>query len=215
MTRMPERFQQDPHNTADFTDTNLQTAIGRQVRLLRRKKGLTIAQMAQAAGLSNGMLSKIENGQTAPSLHTLQHLSEALSEPLTALFRGYGETRAAMHVKAGHGIEADRAGTRAGHHYTLLGNITGSGPVTMEPYLITLSAKSDVFPAFQHEGLEFLYMLEGCVDYHHGTARYRLEPGDSFIFDADAPHGPGRLVDLPARYLSIICYPRENPLGKV
>ena len=207
---MAGRFSQDPHNTAEFTENDLQSAIGRQVRSLRRQKRLTIARLAQDAGLSNGMLSKIENGQTAPSLQSLQNLSQALSVPLTTLFRGYEETREAMHVKAGEGIAAERAGTRAGHQYTLLGNIVGSAAVTIEPYLITLSEHSDVFPAFQHAGLEFLYMLDGCVDYHHGKSAYRLEPGDSLIFDADSPHGPERLVSLPARYLSIICYPKEN-----
>lgn len=208
---MPQRFQQDPHKTADFSENDLQAAVGRQARQLRRQKGLTIAQLAQETGLSSGMLSKIENGQTAPSLQTLQGLSQGLSVPVTALFRGYEETREAMYVRAGEGIEANRAGTRAGHHYTLLGNIAGSATVTVEPYLITLSTQSDIFPAFQHEGLEFLYMLEGEVDYRHGRKTYRLAVGDSLIFDADAPHGPERLVTLPARYLSIICYSKETP----
>ena len=130
--------------------------------------------------------------------------------PLTSLFKGYEESREARHVKAGDGIEAERAGTRSGHQYNLLGNITGSAGVTIEPYLISLDQESDTFPTFQHEGLEFLYMLEGRVDYRHGRDTYMLEPGDSLVFDADAPHGPERLLDLPAKYLSIICYPKEN-----
>ena len=116
-----------------------------------------------------------------------------------------------MHVKMGEGVEAERAGTRAGHHYTLLGHIGGhSAGVIVEPYLITLSESSDTFETFQHDGMEFLYMLEGTVGYRHGREVYRLEPGDSLFFDADAPHGPERLEVLPARYLSIICYPQES-----
>lgn len=207
---MSDGFTQDPHNTAAFTEGDLPAAIGRQVRLLRRGKGLTIAQLAQAMGLSPGMLSKLENGQTAPSLTTLQTLSQTLQVPITALFKGFEQSRAACHVKAGEGIEADRAGTRAGHHYTLLGSIAGTQGVTVEPYLIQLTETSDRFPTFQHTGLEFLYMLEGRVGYRHGRSTYDLNPGDSLFFDADAPHGPERLIELPARYLSIICYPKEN-----
>ena len=129
---------------------------------------------------------------------------------MTSLFKGYEETREAMHVKAGEGIEAQRSGTRSGHQYKLLGNISGSSSVTVEPYLITLTEESDTFPTFQHEGLEFLYMIEGSVVYRHGRSAYRLSEGDSLIFDADAPHGPEKLLDLPARYLSLICYPKEN-----
>ena len=208
---MPEKFQQDPHKTAGFAENDLRLAVGRQAREIRRQKDLTIAQLAKEMRISYGMLPKIENGQTAPSLHTLQLLSHALSVPLTALFRGFEETREALHVKSGDGIEAERTGTRSGHQYSLLGNISGPFLVTVEPYIISLTEVSDTFPAFQHEGVEFLYMLEGCVEYRHGRATYLMEAGDSLIFDSDAPHGPERLVQLPARYLSLICYSKEKP----
>jgi len=207
---MPEKFQQDPHRTAGFSENDLLTAVGRQTRAFRRQKGLTISQLAKEVGISNGMLSKIENGQTAPSLQTLKALSQALGVPLTALFMGFEETREAMHIKSGEGVEADRAGTRSGHQYSLLGNIAGSSGVSVEPYLILLTEESDVFPTFQHDGMEFLYMLEGRLEYRHGREKYLLETGDSLIFDADAPHGPEKMLELPARYLSIICYPKEN-----
>ena len=207
---MPEKFQQDPHKTAGFSENDLLTAVGRQTRAFRRQKGLTISQLAKEMGISNGMLSKIENGQTAPSLQTLKALSQALGVPLTALFMGFEETREAMHIKSGEGVEADRAGTRSGHQYSLLGNIAGSSGVSVEPYLILLTEESDVFPTFQHDGMEFLYMLEGRLEYRHGREKYLLETGDSLIFDADAPHGPEKMLELPARYLSIICYPKEN-----
>ncbi|MEP1209933.1 MAG: XRE family transcriptional regulator [Rhizobiaceae bacterium] len=210
---MPEKFQQDPHETADFVEKDLRSAVGRQVRALRTKRGLTISQLASEMAISNGMLSKIENGQTSPSLQTLQSIAQTLRVPITTLFKGYEEIREAMHVKAGEGIDADRVGTRAGHQYSLLGNIAGSAGVTMEPYLISLNHESDVFPTFQHVGLEFLFMLEGAVEYRHGSESYLLNPGDSLIFDADAPHGPEHLIELPARYLSVICYPKEKSTG--
>ena len=80
----------------------------------------------------------------------------------------------------------------------------------VEPYLITLTAKSDVFPTFQHGGIETIYMLEGVVDYRYDDRSFRLEPGDTLFFDADAPHGPENLITLPARYLSVISYPQTK-----
>jgi transcriptional regulator with XRE-family HTH domain len=189
----------------------LERAIGREVRAQRRLRGVTVADLAQGAGLSVGMLSKIENGLTSPSLKTLETLSRALGVPLTTFFRRYEETRGASFVRAGEGLAIERAGTRAGHQYSLLGHVPeNSSGVTVEPYLITLTERSDVFPAFQHDGMEFLYMLEGEVDYRHGERTYRMRPGDSLCFDADSPHGPEALVALPARYLSIIAY-RQTP----
>jgi hypothetical protein len=38
-----------------------------------------------------------------------------------------------------------------------------------------------------------------------------MKPGDSLFFDADAPHGPEELVQLPIRFLSVISYARELP----
>jgi uncharacterized RmlC-like cupin family protein len=104
-------------------------------------------------------------------------------------------------------LEIERRGTRAGHQYNLLGHIgNSSSGVQVEPYLITLTADSDVFPTFQHEGLELIYMLEGEVKYRHADKLYTMLPGDSLFFDADAPHGPEVLVKLPIRFLSIISY---------
>ena len=201
---------QNPHNTALFQDRRLEAAIGRQVRLLRQKREWTIVELAAETGVSPGMLSKIENGQVSPSLSMLQALSNTLSAPLTSFFKGFEEDRPVMHVRAGEGVEAERAGTRAGHHYTLLGLLSAqSSAVVVEPYLISLTEDSDTFETFQHEGMEFLYMIEGAVKYRHGSELYALEPGDSLFFDADAPHGPETLERLPAKYLSIICYSQE------
>jgi uncharacterized RmlC-like cupin family protein len=126
---------------------------------------------------------------------------------VTAFFRRFEEVRNAVFVKAGEGLEIERRGTRAGHQYNLLGHIgNSSSGVQVEPYLITLTADSDVFPTFQHEGLELIYMLEGEVKYRHADKLYTMLPGDSLFFDADAPHGPEVLVKLPIRFLSIISY---------
>ena len=172
---------------------------------------MTVADLAQATGLSIGMLSKIENGNTSPSLNTLQTLADALTIPITGFFRGYESTRTAVHTKTGKGVELERAGTRAGHQYNLLGHIgANSSGVIVEPYLITLTSKSDTFETFQHDGIETIYMLEGEIDYRHGDNVYPLKSGDTLFFDADAPHGPEKLVKLPAKYLSIISYPQAD-----
>lgn len=206
MARLP--LKQDPHAIRLDTERRLEVAIGREVRTIRNQLGITVADLADNSGLSVGMLSKIENGLTSPSLTTLQALSQALGVPISRLLKRFEEERMAVQVKSGQGASADRRGTRAGHQYQLLGYLgVNSSGVIGEPYMITLNDESDVFPTFQHDGLEFLFFLEGCVDYRHADKTFIMEPGDSLFFDADAPHGPIRLIELPARYLSIITYP--------
>ena len=209
LPRHKPAFSQDPHRVREISERNLEIAIGHEVRAFRRAQGMTVADLSQATGLSIGMLSKIENGITSPSLATLQALAHAFSAPITAFFRGYEEKREVQHVKAGEHLEIERRGTRAGHQYNLLGHIgSNASGVVVEPYLITLTEESDVFPTFQHDGIELLFMLEGEVTYRHGDQLFHLCPGDSLFFDADARHGPEVLNILPARYLSVISYPQ-------
>ncbi len=209
---MASMLTQDPHRTRENErEKVLEVAIGREVRAFRRQQETTVADLSAQTGISIGMLSKIENGNTSPSLTTLQTLANALSVPLTSFFRRFEESRQAVHTKSGEGLETDREGTRANHQYNLLGHIgANASGVIVEPYLITLTDKSDVFPTFQHGWIETIYRLEGEVDYRHGDEVYSLTPGDTLFFDADAPHGPEKLVKLPARYLSIISYPQTS-----
>lgn len=200
---------QEPHRNSATETRFLEEAIGREVKHHREKLGLTISELAKAANMSAGMLSKIENGATSPSLSSLQALSKTLQVPFTSFFKSYEEIRDATFVKSGQGLTIDRRGTRAGHQYQLLGHST-HGPTMVEPYMITLTAETDVFPSFQHPGMEFLYMLEGNVVYRHGEKTYDMHPGDALFFDAEAPHGPEEMRKLPARYLSIISYRREE-----
>jgi transcriptional regulator with XRE-family HTH domain len=200
---------QEPHGGSVPQAKLLEEAIGREVRRFREKLGLTISELAKAAEMSAGMLSKIENGATSPSLSSLQALSRALHVPVTALFKGYEEIRDATFVKSGQGLTIERRGTRAGHQYQLLGH-SPHGPVMVEPYIVTLSEQSDVFPIFQHAGLEFIHLLEGEVVYRHGDKTYQMQPGDSLFFDAEAPHGPEELLKLPIRFLCVISYRRDE-----
>ncbi len=190
-------------------DNRLEVAIGRQVRAFRRQLDMTVVEAAKRAGMSPGMLSKIENGMTSPSLATLRALSQALNVPVTSLFRKYEEQRDATYVKADQGLLIERRGSRAGHQYRLLGHNIG-GAVSVEPYLVTLTEKSEVFPLFQHPGTEFIFILEGEVIYRHGNETYHLAEGDSLFFDSDAPHGPEELLKLPIRLLSVIVQPRSE-----
>lgn len=182
---------------------SLEQAIGREVRAFRDQLGMTMMELAKAAGLSPSMLSKIENGLSSPSLFTINALSRALNIPVTALFRRYEEQRDATYVRAGEGLTIERRGTRAGHQYQLLGQSI-RGEVNVSPYVVTLTEQSEVFPLFQHDGVEFIYLLEGEVVYRYADKTYYMRPGDSLFFDADAPHGPDELIKLPIRLLSVI-----------
>ncbi len=187
---------------------SIAAAIGVQIRGLRKRLDITAAELAHQAGLSAGMLSKIENGSVSASLESLEALARALNVPLTSFFASYEGRRDCSYVPSGQGVTIERRGTKAGHQYQLLGHSI-AGNLVVEPYLITLSGEAEPYPIFQHEGIEFIHMLTGSVVYRHADKTYALKPGDSLMFDSAAPHGPEELTRLPMTYLSIIVYTRE------
>lgn len=193
----------------EIESRTLEATIGQRLRDARTLRGLTLTELSGISGLSVGMLSKVENGQISPSLTTLQTLAKALSVPLSTLFENRVDRADVSYVASGEGLSIERRGTRHGHRYQLLGH-TIRGAVALEPYLITLSDDAEPYPHFRHEGVEFLHVLSGEMDYRHGESLYRLKPGDSLTFDAAVPHGPDQLIDLPTVFLSIIISRRNG-----
>lgn len=184
--------------------------LGGTIRELRVRHGLTIADVADRAGISRGMLSKIENAQTATSLDTLVQISNALGVTLAHLFGGYGKPRGgAQLVKNGEGMEVVRRGTRNGHTYHLLAYDQGPKK-TFEPFLISLEEPEEEFAPFEHAGTEFIYMLQGKLEYRVGEESYLLEAGDSLTFNGEIPHRPEKTHEMPVRFLAIIHYDQTS-----
>jgi transcriptional regulator with XRE-family HTH domain len=187
----------------------LEAAIGKGVRVFRKAAGFGLVELAKIAGLSSGMLSRIENGTISPSLATLQAVARALQVPVTSLFREFDEVRDTTFVRAGKGLRVSREGPRIGHEYRILGHTT-SKRMAMEPYLMSYTNAAEVFSVFQRAGNEFIYILEGKLTYRHGNKLYRMSPGDSLLFDAEVPHGPEELLAVPVKYIAVLCYPRAT-----
>ncbi len=184
----------------------LEEAIARNVRTLRIQASLSVQEAADRIGISKAMLSKIENCQTSPSLATVAKLARGLDVPATSLFRDVDTDREAAFVAAGTGAPITRNGSRAGHRYESLGALRGSHK-RLEALMVTLDQQSETYPLFQHPGTEVIFLLDGVMEYGHGRATYRLEPGDSLLFDGEGAHGPTALVELPIRFISVIAFP--------
>ncbi len=196
--------------TGRLTTDEVCESVGRRVRELRVGMGLTMEQFADAAGLSIGMLSKVEHGQTSPSFSTLISLADAAEVPFTAFFRGLDEERDAVIVPAGQGMEIIHEGAGPGRVYHDLGSLRGPTR-EIESLYVTITEPNEVFPLFQHGGVEFIYILEGCVEYGYGTKRYVLTAGDSMQFRGEVTHGPTALIELPLRFLSLkVTHPPDS-----
>lgn len=198
-----------PVVAAESVERSLEAVVAGRVREYRRQLGWTIGELAERAELSKGMLSKIENAQTSPSMSTLARLSKALSVPVMALFRGLEEEHDVLFISAGTGLEIQHKHTTRGQRYQLLGRMR-SPHDRFEPILVTLMERDDAFPLYQHPGAELLYMLAGRMEYGYGSARFVLEPGDAMQFVGEVPHGPTAMLDLPVQFLAV---KTSAPLG--
>ncbi len=184
----------------------LEQYLGMQIRRQRQAQELKIADVARIAGISQGMLSKIENAQVSTSLDTLSRLCDVLGMPMSKLFSQYDQQGgSALLVKEGEGLEVVRRGTDKGHTYRLL-NHTRGPKKSFEAYMVSMDDASEEFPTFAHPGTEFLHLLEGELIYRHGNQLYPMQAGDSLTFDGEVPHGPEKLVRVPIKLLSIMNY---------
>ncbi|HAW39030.1 MAG TPA: XRE family transcriptional regulator [Pseudomonas sp.] len=195
------------------TDTTprlkIEQYLGIQLKRQRQAQGLKIADVARIAGISQGMLSKIENAQVSTSLDSLSRLCDVLGMPMSKLFSQYDQQGSgALLVKQGEGMEVVRRGTEKGHTYHLL-NHTRGPKKSFEAYMITMDDASEEFPTFSHPGTEFIHLLEGELVYRHGNLLYPMHAGDSLTFDGEVPHGPEKLVEVPIRLLSIMNYDKD------
>lgn len=188
---------------------DLDQYIGMKVKKARLQEGLKIADVARISGISQGMVSKIENAQVSTSLDTLSRLCLAIDFPISKLFNDYDRPDGnAQFTKADKGLEVVRRGTDKGHTYQLLTYQRG-GKKNFEPFLVTMDDVSEVFPIFSHPGEEFIFLLSGKLTYRHGNQTYAMDVGDSLTFDAEIPHGPELLEEVPIKLLSIIHYNDE------
>lgn len=185
---------------------SLEQFIGMKVKKARLQQGLKITDVAQMSAISQGMISKIENAQVATTLDTLQRLCDAIGLPMSKLLDDFDqEDGSAKFTPAGGGIEVIGRGTDKGHTYHLLNYQRGASR-RFEPFLVSMDDLSEVFPTFSHPGEEFIYILQGRLNYRHGNHIYEMGPHDSLVFDGEIPHGPDQLLEVPIKLLSFISY---------
>lgn len=181
--------------------------IGNQVRTLRNKKELTLQDLADLSGLSKPNLSQIENNLVTPPIATLLKISTALGVPIGHFFQETDQESSIVVVR-----KEDRYGVAKGQHISHIGY--QYEPLAypkmdkfMEPFIVHMEEREpDAIVYNNHRGEEFLYVLEGKVEFRCGDTIVVLEEGDSLYFDSVVPHGY-RGIGGPAKTLVTIYRP--------
>jgi transcriptional regulator with XRE-family HTH domain len=164
-------------------DENLKAELGKRLRELRRKSGMSSRLLAEKSGVTANTICMIENGKTSPSISTLYHIAIALNMPLTAFFDSKTNREPAIFIRHDQHKRIDLS---HGHLETLDPDNYVEG---LQPYIISFDPKSDSGPTpLEYEGKAFIYCLTGQVIFTTPDNEYHLEPGDSLIFPATLQH---------------------------
>ena len=174
--------------------------LGQRLRHLRHVSGMTIEQAASQLGLTKGYLSKVETGQSDPSVAVLGRLAEAYGVPMASMFESGGTYELSI-VRADERLALNRPGIGVGYKFDLL--VFKKANRQMEAFVLTYPAKSD--PAtYRHPGEEILFMLDGQLLFRYAGAEYILKKGDCACFDARVEHRGEAYGGKPARALVVI-----------
>ena len=174
--------------------------VGRRLRELRSERGLSIRALAEQSGLNVNTLSFIENGKTSPSVSTLQQVAAALELPINAFFVFPTPPQSIVYQKASDRQPAVFA------HGTLADMGMGFSNHGLEPFVVNLEPQADSGDTpIVHTGLEFVFCMDGCMEYEVDEQTFSLGPGDSLLFEAHLPHRWRNAGNTPSRSLLLLC----------
>lgn len=163
--------------------------IAKRIKTLRVQRGLTLQELSDRSQVSKGLLSKIENSRTIPSLPVFLALVNSLEIPANQFFEGMTNLSGQnyLHIKRKNYQKLKRE-DRPGFDYRF---ITGYhlSAASLQAVVLTIKPGAKSKPTTT-DGLEFKYMLSGSCEYLIQDERLKLEEGDSLLFDASKPHMP-------------------------
>ncbi len=187
--------------------------LGANIRRARRDRDMTLEDLAEASGVSLAHISRLESGERQPSLDGLLRLAFGLGVPFEELFEEQEEPGMGTVVRGG------KAPVYEGTGFRLQPLMPEAGPEGMSAVKVIYPADRVVdHELHEHEGQEWLYMLEGRLRLTLGAERTVLEPGDAAFFDARLPHNFDVLSAEDAEVLMVSCVPcthrQVSPRGR-
>ena len=163
--------------------------MGQKIRQIRRDQSLTLSDVARMTGLTESLLSQIENSKANPSITTLLSISKALNTPVGVFFDLNEEDDSPVVRKS----ERQLSRTANGISYYLLTPHLEGTPI--EVLYNEFQPHADTEVRIRHEGVECAVVLTGKLEITLDETVYVLNAGDSITIESDRPHRIRNLSD--------------------
>jgi DNA-binding transcriptional MerR regulator/quercetin dioxygenase-like cupin family protein len=168
------------------TPNGVALAMGARLRQLRTKRQLSLAEVANAVGISLGFLSALERSHMSASVGTLSKLARFYKTNILDFYDAAESSSPVVRPNRRKVLEAG-PGVRM--------ELLAWGNAVMEPHLFRIAPQAGSGESYAHVGEEFLYVLRGKFEILLEDQKYLLKPGDSFYFESERPHtwkNPGK-----------------------
>jgi len=176
--------------------------FGRKIKKIRQENNKTLDEIASAADVSKGLLSKIENGRTIPSLPVLLQILKAINTDLNVFFNEFSHeaSYSYIHKKASDYTIDEKEESEGFAYYSIMSEdlqklVFQSSILKLEPGAMREKVTTD--------GFTFIYLIEGKIDYVLDKEIIFLSEADSLFFDGRIPHVPQNNADRTAILLVI------------
>ncbi|MBI2340287.1 MAG: helix-turn-helix transcriptional regulator [Deltaproteobacteria bacterium] len=167
-----------------------QLNLGRKIRRLRESRGKTLREFGLEVGIDYNLLEKIEKNEIYPPVATLLNVAHACGRELGYFFDVSEEDKSYSLVKKGKAQKAPRVYPRGKNPLSYTFHTLAPEKIAkkMEPFLVEFLPKNEEVPPVAHDGEEFIYVLEGNLEFRLQDERVKLGEGDSLYFESKYPH---------------------------
>ena len=181
--------------------------IGGKIKYLREKNFFTLTDLAAKTGLSKAMLTEIEADEVMPPVATLLKLAKGLNVGMSYFFKDEAPAQQISVTRTGERVQVQRRPHhREGEVDYIYEALEARMPGKhMEPLLVEFVPMETADMVFtSHEGEEFVYLLDGKLEFRTNDRVETLSAGDTIYFDSVLNHSCRSLTDGPAKAIVVV-----------
>ncbi len=178
--------------------------VGERIQKLREAQGLSRERVSQLAGIPVESIEDYEQGRAVPSIGVVIKISRVLGSKVEGMLHGGATISESITIcRAGESLSGDQGSTDQSYGYASLTR-PGTGSHIMAPFLLSFDPKTPAGPPINHDGQEFVYILEGTIELFYDDRTHTLNQGDSAYIDASKPHTFHGVGESIARMIAVV-----------